>query len=580
MHRLAWLSAGGTRQWLIPLSRDSEEIEAARTPLDPTQRMFEREPRTTSRWIVRATWGFVALGLLVRLVRFLVNYPIWPDEAFVAVNLMNRDYRGLQKPLEFGQIAPLLFLWIELTAARLLGVWEWSLRLFPTVCSLASVIVFRHLAARLLRGLPLLLAVGVFATAASPIRHGAEVKPYASDLLAALVLVALAVEWWRAPRRSRYWWALGIAAPALLALSYPAVFVATGVSVALGTAVLRQEGGSVRRAYVFYNAMLAGSFLFLYVTFTSVQSAAMLAIHQQNSWRNSFPPWAEPWKLPAWLIATHTGNMLAYPIGGAGGASTTTFVFTVAGVMALWRRGRRTPLALLLWPAAMGLTAAALGRYPYGGSARIMQYLAPSICLLTGLGISILLVRLLPPACARLTAHACAALLASLGIYLIASDLVRPYRVHEDDASRRFARWLWSESSPCVELLCVNTDLGLVFQPALWKTGMSAVYLYHQRLYNHRGRIEPGDGLCLKAATRPLRLVFFGRIPDNKPTFRNWLATISADYQVGRRWEFVVNPAKPDQLGERDRYGVLELIPRDAVRKPSRLADSQTIVRE
>ena len=45
-----------------------------------------------------------------------------------------------------------------------------------------------------------------FAVSFYPIRHGAEIKPYACDLLAALVLLALAVEWMRSPESSRWWW--------------------------------------------------------------------------------------------------------------------------------------------------------------------------------------------------------------------------------------------------------------------------------------------------------------------------------------------------------------------------------------
>ena len=96
MHRLASLSSfrSGPRG-LTVLRTDPQEVETSRTPLDPTECVFETEPGKANVWIARATWGFVALGLLVRLVRFLVVYPIWPDEAFVAANLLNRDYLGL-----------------------------------------------------------------------------------------------------------------------------------------------------------------------------------------------------------------------------------------------------------------------------------------------------------------------------------------------------------------------------------------------------------------------------------------------------------------------------------------------------
>ena len=57
----------------------------------------------------------------------------------------------------------------------------------------------------------------------------------------------------------------------------------------------------------------------------------------------------------------------------------------------LWRRGQRTILALLVMPMGVALAVAALKLYPYGGQARIMQYIAPAVCLMAGLGLSTLL---------------------------------------------------------------------------------------------------------------------------------------------------------------------------------------------
>src|SRR5438067_244951 len=64
-------------------------------------------------WIVPATMAFVALGVLARLIRYLVDYPIWHDEAFLAVNFWDRDYADLLRPLDYGQVAPWLFLVVE-----------------------------------------------------------------------------------------------------------------------------------------------------------------------------------------------------------------------------------------------------------------------------------------------------------------------------------------------------------------------------------------------------------------------------------------------------------------------------------
>ena len=127
-----------------------------------------------------ACWLFVALGVLIRLVRYLVDYPIWHDEAFLAASLWDRDYAGLLRPLDYGQVAPWLFLAMERTAVNWLGYSEMALRLFPTVCGIwrassSSAIV----SGRLVRGPARVLAVAVMATSFYPIRHGAEIKPYA-----------------------------------------------------------------------------------------------------------------------------------------------------------------------------------------------------------------------------------------------------------------------------------------------------------------------------------------------------------------------------------------------------------------
>ena len=84
-----------------------------------------------------------------------------------------------------------------------------------------------------MRGVPLLLAVAIFATSFHPILHAADVKPYASDMLAALILLAIAFEWRRAPQQAGWMWAMAAFAPISIALSHPAIFVAAGIMVGL-----------------------------------------------------------------------------------------------------------------------------------------------------------------------------------------------------------------------------------------------------------------------------------------------------------------------------------------------------------
>ncbi len=178
-------------------------------------------------------WIFIILGVVLRTTRYLLVFPLWGDEAMVAVNFLDRSYLGLSKPLDYHQICPILFLWIELGFVKLVGFSELSLRFFPTICSIAGVFLFHHIAIRILQSAPALLAVGIFCVSYYPIRHGAEIKPYACDLFITLILFTMVIEWYRKPEKTSWLWALIGFVPFALAISYPAVFTGCAVGITL-----------------------------------------------------------------------------------------------------------------------------------------------------------------------------------------------------------------------------------------------------------------------------------------------------------------------------------------------------------
>jgi len=189
----------------------------------------------------RLLWVLLLIGIAARLVRYLVCFPLWKDEAFLAVNFIGRGYADLLQPLDYEQICPALFLWIQLTIVKVLGYSEYTLRLFPCLCGLGSVGLFWHLSRRLFRGTAALLATGIFAGSYAMIRYSAEVKPSASDLLVSLGLLVLAVEWWRCRAQRRWLWALAAAVPIAIWLSN------SGVAAALLPALASEKSAVKRR---------------------------------------------------------------------------------------------------------------------------------------------------------------------------------------------------------------------------------------------------------------------------------------------------------------------------------------------
>src|SRR5688572_21711750 len=122
-------------------------------------------PRTLTRMAI----GLLLVGLAWRVARFLLRFPIWGDEAMLAVNFVWYDYAGLTQRLENCQIAPLLFLWAERAVLTTLGPGELGLRLLPFVAGTTALGLFWRLTSLFLNPLARLFAVGFLAVAIWPV---------------------------------------------------------------------------------------------------------------------------------------------------------------------------------------------------------------------------------------------------------------------------------------------------------------------------------------------------------------------------------------------------------------------------
>lgn len=414
-------------------------------------------------WVVGA---LVLLGLAWRIVRYTLGFPIWGDEAFIAINLVVRDFRGLFEPLIYAQIAPLGFMWIELAASRVLGLSEWALRLVPLLAGLAALLLLWRFARRALPRDAALLATGIFAVSYYPVRHAIEVKPYGLDLLVALGLITLA---WTVlqprpqARGGRRWAWAGLILLAALGpwLSYPSLFVLAMIIIVLAWEALRGRTmpsrtalpePSSRRAPFGLTAVLAVAAVFglsagaMYFTYARPHAAVAAPLLVQE-WQRAFPPFDQPWKVPLWLVLVHTGNMLAYPVGGQNGGSTVTLVLVIVGAVWLARR-RPQLLALLLGPLVPALAAAVIRAYPYGDSARTMLYMAPALCLVAGTGAAAIIRRLVPPGRRTFVRHIAAGVLGLIGTIGLARDIRQPFKSEAVYRGRQIVRDLAARAGP------------------------------------------------------------------------------------------------------------------------------------
>jgi len=500
----------------------------------------------SQRRIAQLTWCLMLLGLAARTIRYLLGFPLWQDEAYLCVNLLDRGYGQLLEPLANHQVCPILFLWIQATVVRLLGFSEYTLRLFPLVCSVGGLFVFRHVAGRLLRGTALLLAVGIFAVGYPLVRYACEAKPYGCDMFASLALLALAVEW-HVSGKQRWLWILVACVPVALGLSYPSVFTAAGVSLAVGSGLWMNTKSRAGRGspaaessiawpvWLCYNLVLVASFAGVWWLSVGPQSAAELA-WMRDYWKDIFPPLDSALGMAKWLVVAHTSELLQYPVGGARGASTVTTICCVAGVIFLWRRRQRWLVLLCLAPLAPNLIAALAWRYPYGGSVRFVLYMAPAFCLLAGLGAAAILIRRDRRGIVRGRPAVLVlfGVLAAVAAGSIARDSARPYRTRDVLAQRDFARWFWPNKEYNGEVACWETDVPEGAGSPIASRPTAAIYLCNRRIYSPRhGRAAPVDWTRV-SAERPLRVVRYSDsyAEADEPAFERWLAGMRSRYDL------------------------------------------------
>lgn len=489
-------------------------------------------------WQRRLVIGFLLLGIAARAVRFFLRFPLWEDECFLAVSFIDRGYADMLAPLSYHQVAPLLFLWIELTMVKLFGFNEWSLRLFPFVASTAALLLFARLARRILTGEAFVFAVAWLAVAYPAIRYSAEAKQYGSDLFVAVLLLTLTLEWRASGLRPVWLWALAAVMPLAVGLSHPGVFVAGGVSLYVALLLFRSPQPRGWIAWAALNLSLLGSFAPFFFVSIRVQADAELAF-QSSFYSRAFPPLDSFTSLLGWLITTHTGQMLAYPVGSDRGGSIVTSLLCLAGVVAFCRERRWPLLLLLIGPIGLHLLAAVLGRYPYGVHFKLSQPHAPTIAILSAVGLGEWIGRLHGRGWREpRMVTAAVAILAAIALLSIARDVRFPYKTFSDQRARAFAQWFWFDLPHSAEVVGMKTDLGLTFSPETYRqVGWSAMYLTNQRIYSPRHRARRAPDWDSISSTHPLRVVEY-RDPDHpydKVAFQRWLREMEGKYRLANR---------------------------------------------
>lgn len=360
----------------------------------------------------------IGAGVTLRLLAYADRRPLWMDELMLSLGIVTHSFAGLtRQPLDYGQTAPVLFLWCQRLAISLAGVSEWTLRALPLAFGLLLLPLLWSAGRRLLGEQTALLALLLAALSQPLIYYSSEAKQYAADACFTALLIHAVTVVLRAPAEARSWRWLAATGVLAAGFSQPSVFVLFAACVALSFSPPVREAPRWRQRLAAVSTLWAALCALLFAT---VYRAAAASPYMQRVWAAVFLTPTAP-DIAERVHFSVRDVLLQTMLPDWPGATPTAFVIGVlgylAGAAALWlRRTRdgRAAAALLTLPVAGVFAASALGRYPI--ATRLVLFLAPAVYLTYGAAVAALLdarpvVRTLPAWVRGLTYAAVLALL-------------------------------------------------------------------------------------------------------------------------------------------------------------------------
>jgi 4-amino-4-deoxy-L-arabinose transferase-like glycosyltransferase len=329
----------------------------------------------------------VAVGILIggvcQLAMYFRRMPLWGDECALILNVLGKSGRALcfgrldlAGPQQTQAAPPLFLLGMRAMAVHFGGANEYAMRFIPLVCGLLALPLFAAITWKLFGPRIAAVMAPVFALSMRITEHAATAKPYSSDLLVALLLLAMAMRWRRESVGTRSLRTALVAAGAFW-VSFTSIFVFTAVSLWLLTE-LRGSNRRTRIAWLAGNALDFASFAALYWLCIRAQRDEFL----HEYWAEAFPDYSHPARAALWL-PRRLWDMFTYlqvPTG------LLLLPIALIGAISLVKGRRPGLLIALAGPIALAALAAAVGQYPFAAK-RVSLYLFPSEYLLAAAGL-------------------------------------------------------------------------------------------------------------------------------------------------------------------------------------------------
>ena len=318
----------------------------------------------------------IAAGIILHLVPYIYNRSLWIDEAMLASSLLTRGFGELVAyPLDFGQSAPVGYLYIVKALTTLLGSEEYVLRLwsfFSFVCCagllylvLSSVFEVKH---------PEIFTL-LFVLIPFFLRYSNEFKPYMSDNMFVILSLLLLGKWYRQK----------LSFPALIASYSVIIWFSFASAFFIASAMIIITSGLVREIFRTENKMravlriaecmiVALSFGVYYKFWLSVSSSHAGGQDYFALTKFIFVPLSFR-DIYAMIKAFH--EILTPLLSVDYTLTALTGLLALAGIRELFRNSVKEVLAAVIGSVLLMCIASSIGFYPIG--ARLTQFVAVEV---------------------------------------------------------------------------------------------------------------------------------------------------------------------------------------------------------
>lgn len=173
--------------------------------------------------------SIILSGIGLRCFHYFYDRSLWLDELYLSSSIPGMKFTDLfSKTLDYGQKAPVGFLFLVKCTTSLFGFNEMSLRLIPLLSGISALILFYKLCQKYLGAHGQAIAVAICAFAPALIYHSVEIKQYATEFLMAVVALYLfkiysGTHKWK---ENILW---GIFGAILIWFSFSVIFILTGI---------------------------------------------------------------------------------------------------------------------------------------------------------------------------------------------------------------------------------------------------------------------------------------------------------------------------------------------------------------